>query len=82
MLVFDGKTAIDNQPVVPENMELVPHNVLAAHMFKVLTGCQAMQRFQINPTKSKTVHLLLQKKFSAIKSSDNKPTYYVTPKTI
>ena len=76
MLLFDGKTTtIDNQPVVPENMELVPHNVLAAHMFKVLTGCQAMQRFQINPTKSKTIHLLLKKKFPAINSSDNKPTY-------
>ena len=49
MLVFDGKTAIDNQPVVPKNMELVPHNVLAAHMFHVLTGCQAMQQYQINP---------------------------------
>ena len=53
VLVFDGKTAIDNQPVVPENMELVPHNVLAAHMFHVLTGCQAMQQYQINPTKNK-----------------------------
>ena len=82
MLVFDGKIAIDNQPVVPENMELVPHNVLAAHMFKVLTGCQAMQQYKINPTKSKSVHSLLKKKFPAIKSSDNKPTYYVTPKTI
>ena len=51
-------------------------------MFHVLTGCQAMQQYQINPTKNKTVHSLLQKTFPAIKTSDNKPTYYVTPKMI
>jgi hypothetical protein len=63
-------------------MELVPHNLLAAHMFHILTGCQAMQHLQINPTKNQTIHTLLQRQFPAIKSSNNKPTYYVTPKTI
>lgn len=29
-----------------------------------------------------TIHSLLHKQFQAIKSSDNKPTYHVTPKTI
>jgi hypothetical protein len=51
-------------------------------MFNILTCCQAMQHLQINPTKSNTIHSLLNKQFPAIKSSDNKPTYYVTPKTI
>jgi hypothetical protein len=51
-------------------------------MFNVLTGCQAMQQMLINVSKNNTIHLLLQKQFPAIKSSDNKPTYYVTPKTI
>jgi hypothetical protein len=37
---------------------------------------------QINVSKNNTIHSLLQKQFPAIKSSDNKPTYYVTPKTI
>jgi hypothetical protein len=82
VLVFNGKTAIDNPPEVPEEMELQPHNMLAAHMFSVLTGCQAMQQMLINVSKNNTIHLLLQKQFPAIQSSDNKPTYYVTPKTI
>ena len=82
MLVFDGKTAIDRPPEIPDNMELVPHNMLTAHMFNVFTCCQAMQRLQINPAKNLTVHMLMQKQFPAIKSSDNKPTMYVTPKTI
>ena len=63
-------------------MKLKPHNMLAAHMFNVLTGCQAMQQLLINVSKNNTIHSLLQKQFPAIKSSDNKPTYYVTPKTI
>jgi hypothetical protein len=41
-----------------------------------------MQLLQINPTKNRTIHLLFQKQFPAIKSSDDKLTYYVTPKTI
>ncbi len=48
-------------------------------MFNVLTGCQAMQQLQINVSKNNAIHSLLQKQFPAIKSSDNKPTYYVTP---
>ncbi len=79
--VLDGKTEIF-PPEIPEKAELVPHNVLAAHMFNVHTGCQAMQQLQINPTKNSTIHLLLHKHFQAIKSSDNKQTNYVTPKTI
>ena len=51
-------------------------------MFNVLTGCQAMQQMLINISKNNSIHSLLQKQFPAIKSSDNKPTYYVTPKTI
>ncbi len=51
-------------------------------MLNVLTGCQAMQHFQINPTKNCTIHLLLHNQFLAIKSSDDKPTNYVTPKTL
>ncbi len=71
VLVFNGKTAIDNQPEVPETMKLQPHNMLAAHMFNVFTSCQAMQQLQINVSKNNTIHSLLQKQFPAIKSSDN-----------
>ncbi len=83
MLVLDGKTEIF-PPEIPVKAELVPHNVLAAHMFNVLTGCQAMQQLQINPTKNRTIPLLVHKQFPAIKSSDDKPTnnVTVTPKTI
>ena len=49
-------------------------------MFNVLTGCQAMQQMLINVSKNNTIHSLLQKQFPAIKSSDNKPTYYVPPR--
>jgi hypothetical protein len=54
----------------------------SSKMFNVLTGCQAMQHLQINPTKNSTIHLLVHKQFPAIKSSDDKPTNYVTPKTM
>ncbi len=86
VLIFDGKfpgkTPIHNPPEYPETMELVQHNLLAAHMFHILTGCQVMQHLQINPTKNQPIHTLLHRQFPAIKSSNNKPTYYVTPKTI
>ncbi len=52
VLVFDGKTPIHNPPEYPETMALVPQNLLAAHMFHILTGCQAMQHLQINPSKN------------------------------
>jgi hypothetical protein len=60
VLVFDGKTPIHNPPEYPETMELVLHNLLAAHMFHILTCYQAMQHLQINPTKNQTIHTLLQ----------------------
>jgi hypothetical protein len=75
VLVLDGKTPIDNPQEFPEAVQLVTYNMLAAHMFHILTCCQAMQHLQINPTKNQTIHLLLHKQFPAIKSSDNKPTY-------
>ena len=41
-----------------------------------------MQRFQINPGKNRTIHSLLESEFPPIKSTNNKATPYVTPKTI
>ena len=41
-----------------------------------------MQRLQIIPGKNRTIHSLLQSDFPPIKSTNNKPTPYVTPKTI
>ena len=41
-----------------------------------------MQRLQIIPGKNRTIHSLLQSEFPPIKSTHNKPTPYVTPKTI
>ncbi len=63
VLVVNGKTTIDNQPEIPEAMELQPHNMLAAHMFNVLTSCQpeAMQQLQISVSKNNTIHTLLHK---------------------
>ena len=81
VLVFNGKTSIDNQPEVLEAMKLQPHNMLNLQL-TILTGCQAMQQMLINISKNNSIRSLLQKQFPAIKSSDNKPTYYVTPKTI
>ncbi len=37
---------------------------------------------QIIPGKNRTIHLLLESEFPPLKSTDNKPTPYVTPKTI
>ena len=41
-----------------------------------------MQRYQIIPGKNRTLHSLLESEFPPIKSTNNKPTPYVTPKTI
>jgi hypothetical protein len=41
-----------------------------------------MQHLQINPTKNSTINSLLDMKFPALKSNDNKQTHYITPKTI
>ncbi len=55
---------------------------LLAHLFHVLTACQAMQRFQIILGKNCTIHSLLESEFPPLKSTNNKPTPYVTPKTL
>ena len=41
-----------------------------------------MQRLQIVPGKNRTIHALMESEFPPIKSTNNKPTPYVTPKTI
>ena len=41
-----------------------------------------MQCLQINPGKNRTIHSILESEFPPIKSTNNKPTPYVTPKTI
>ena len=68
-----------NPPTIPVTVELIPHNQLLAHLFYTLTGCQAMQRLQIIPGKNRTIHSLLESEFPPIKSTNNKPTPYVTP---
>jgi hypothetical protein len=75
------QTAI-SPSVIPETVELVPHSQLLAHLFHVLFDCQAKQRLQIIPGKNHNIHLLLESDFAYLKSTDNKPSPYVTPKTI
>ena len=41
-----------------------------------------MQRLQIAPGKNRTIHSLLESAFPPLKSTNNEPTPYVTPKTI
>jgi hypothetical protein len=41
-----------------------------AHLFYVLTKCQAMQRFEINQSKSSTTHNLLEMQFIPLKSTN------------
>ena len=81
MCVLDGQTPI-YPPHTPQSANLVPHNPLLAHLFNVLTTCQAMQSFKIVPGKNMTIHALLNKNFPPLKSTDNMPTPYVSPKTI
>ncbi len=57
--VVDGQTPIF-PPTLEEDVELVPHNQLLAHLFHVLTGCQAMQRLHIAPGKNHTIHSLME----------------------
>ena len=41
-----------------------------------------MQRLQIAPGKNRTIHSLLESVFPPLKSTNNEPTPYVTPKTM
>ncbi len=63
-------------------MDYVHFNVLFAHLFAALSRSQSMAMFQINPCKHITVHDIVNSTFPAIKSTDNKPTPAVTPKTV
>ncbi len=63
-------------------MDYVHFNVLFAHLFAALSRSQSMAMFQINPCKHITVHDVVNSTFPAIKSTDNKPTPAVTPKTV
>ena len=80
--MVDGETLID-PPIIPD-VDLIHFNVLFAHLFRILTECQAMTLFQINTAKHNTITALLDRTFppTRIAASANKPTIYVTPKTV
>ncbi len=85
VLVFNGKTAIDNPPEVLEAMELQPHNMLAAHMFNVTPVARPCSKCRSTFPRTTPFTCCCRSNSqpsTGIKSSDNKPTYYVTPKTI
>ena len=78
--MLDGESLID-PPIIPD-LDLIHFNVLFAHLFRTLTESQAMSHLQINTAKDNTITTLLDRTFPPIAASDNKPTNYVTPKTV
>ena len=78
--MLDGERLIE-PPIIPD-LDLIHFNVLFAHLFRTLTESQAMSHLQINTAKDNTITALLDRTFPPIAASDNKPTNYVTPKTV
>jgi hypothetical protein len=76
MLLVDGSMPIEVPIISPTQplKTLKLFNVLFAHLFSVLAGSQAMQMYEINPSKLLTVKALLEGCFPAIKSTDDQPT--------
>ena len=79
--MVDGKLPI-SVPIIPEDHNLVHFNVLFAHLFNVLSKCQAMGMYEINPSKHLTINALVEGSFPAINATDGKPTPFVGPRTV
>jgi hypothetical protein len=73
--LIDGQMPV-SPPIISESQELVHHNLLLASLFVALTKAQAMQRFQINPSKNLTIAALMDASFPPIKATDNIKTPY------
>ena len=69
-------------PTIPNDADLLRSNDLFAHLLKALAGSQGMSSLDINPSKGLTINGLLDAKFPAIKSTNNKRTPHLTIRTV
>ncbi len=81
MLLIDGSRSI-NVPLLDKTQPLKMFNVLFAHPFSFLADSQAMQMYQIGPSKRLTVKALLDGNFPAIKSTQDQLIPFVSFRTI
>jgi hypothetical protein len=58
MMLIDGSRSI-NVPLLEKTQPLKMFNVLFAHLFSFLAKSQAMQMYQVDPSKRLTVKTLL-----------------------
>ena len=69
-------------PTIPNDADLLRFNDLFAHLLKALAGSQGMSSLDINPSKGLTINGLLDAKFPAIKSTNNKHTPHLTIRAV
>jgi hypothetical protein len=81
MCLVDGKQSIA-VPIIAEDQELVHFNSLWCHLFHVLSSAKGMTFFQICPSKDQTIARLVDRVFPAIKSTKNRPSPFITTKTV
>ena len=81
-LMLMKKRPLSPQKSAKKPLYLFAFNVLFAHLFAVLSRSQSMSDFVVNPCKHNTVNNIVTSVFSAIKSTDNKPTQAIPSKTI
>ena len=85
LCLVDGKHNIIPL-IVPEEQEFVHFNTLWCYLFYKLTGedkeDKGIDAFKIFPSKGLTITALLDRVFPAIAATDNKPSPFVTTKTV
>ena len=86
ILLVNGKLSIA-PPILPKEVEFVHMNTLWCYLFYKLVGDDGttgkfLSALSINPLKGQTIVALLAKKFPSIPATDNKPTPYITTKTV
>jgi hypothetical protein len=69
-------------PTITAEQELVRFNILFAHLFPALPGSLGMSVMAIKPSKSLTIKALLDGSFPTIKSTNDKPTPFVSFATV
>ena len=69
-------------PLIANDQELVHFNSLWCHLFHVLSSAKGMNSFQICPSKNMTISGLLDRVFPAIPSTKNRPTPFISTKTV
>ena len=79
--MLDGSRPV-NVPLVADDQGLIHHNDLFAHLFDKLSKSQGMTALLINPSKNTSIASILGSTFPAIKSTNNLPTLYITPRTV